>query len=187
MLIITRHSPSDPIMNKMEYSCAARRLPVGVGVLLGAVAVSLAPLTFSVSCAGEKDKARLFVPDQITWGAAPASLPKGAMMAILEGDPAKEVPFVFRLKLPDGYRVMPHWHNKPERLTVISGKLFFGMGAQFDAAACKELPAGTYGQWPPGMKHFAHVKGETILQLHGTGPWTIEYVNKADDPRIKKK
>ena len=27
------------------------------------------------------------------------------------------------------------------------------------------------------------VEGETILQLHGKGPWTITYVNPADDPR----
>ena len=33
------------------------------------------------------------------------------------------------------------------------------------------------------MKHYARAKGDTIVQLHGTGPWTIEYLHPADDPR----
>jgi len=35
------------------------------------------------------------------------------------------------------------------------------------------MPAGTFGFWPAEMKHFAWAKGETVLQLHGTGPWMI--------------
>lgn len=94
---------------------------------------------------------------------------------------------MFRVKFPDGYRVAPHLHPKPERMTVISGTLNFGMGDRFDETKLREMPAGTYGTWPPGMKHFASVKGETILQLHGIGPWTMQYVNPADDPRNQKK
>src|SRR5205823_4479554 len=37
--------------------------------------------------------------------------------------------------------------------------------------------------WPAGMKHFVQVQGETVIQLHGVGPWQIVYVNPADDPR----
>ncbi len=48
------------------------------------------------------------------------------------------------------------------------------------------MPAGTYGTWPAGMKHFVWVKGETIVQFHGDGPWSISYVNATDDPRAKK-
>jgi quercetin dioxygenase-like cupin family protein len=135
--------------------------------------------------AGSKD-AVMFFPGEIKWKEAPPSLPKGAMVAILEGDPSKEGPFVMRIKMPDGYRVPPHRHPKPERLTVISGTLQFGMGEKFDAKATKALTAGTYGQWPAGMKHFGWAKGETIIQLHGTGPWGIEYLNPDDDPRNKK-
>lgn len=49
------------------------------------------------------------------------------------------------------------------------------------------MPAGTYGQWPAGMKHYVWAKGETVLQFHGIGPWTIQYVNAPDDPRNHKK
>jgi hypothetical protein len=60
------------------------------------------------------------------------------------------------------------------------------MGDKFDQAATQAMPAGTFGFWPAGMKHFAWAKGETVLQLHGIGPWKIEYVNPADDPRNPK-
>jgi quercetin dioxygenase-like cupin family protein len=104
-------------------------------------------------------------------------------MAVLEGDPGKPGPFVFRVKAPDGYRVPPHTHPKPERVTVIAGTFHLGTGEMFDPAKGQELPPGTFGTWPPGMKHFVWVKGVTVVQLHGVGPWTIKYVNPADDPR----
>ena len=126
-------------------------------------------------------------PDELTWKDGPPSLPKGAKIAVLEGDPAKPGPFVFRVKVPDGYRIPPHTHPKPERVTVISGTFNIGMGDKFDASKGKAMPAGTYGTWPAGMKHFVWVKGETVVQFHGNGPWEIEYINPADDPRKRKK
>ena len=129
------------------------------------------------------DGASLFPPDDMKWVAGPPSLPKGASIAVLEGDPTKEGPFVFRVRVPDGYRIPPHTHPKMERVTVISGTFHIGMGDTFNAKAARAMPAGTYGHWAPGMKHFVWVKGETIVQFHGDGPWTINYVNPADDPR----
>ncbi len=125
----------------------------------------------------------LYPSDQISWRAGPPSLPKGALMAVLEGDPTKEGPFVFRLKLPDGYRVAPHTHPKTERVTVISGTFNIGMGETFDAGATRPMRAGTYGYWQAGMAHFVWVKGETVLQFHGMGPWSIQYIRPEDDPR----
>jgi quercetin dioxygenase-like cupin family protein len=136
--------------------------------------------------AKEVEHASLYPSDEIKWMPGPASLPKGAMIAVLEGDPAKEGPFVFRVKLPDGYSVPPHTHPKTERITVIAGTLNFGMGEKLDKSKTKPMTAGTYGFWPAGMKHFVWAKGETILQFHGTGPWSIQYVNPDDDPRKAK-
>lgn len=127
--------------------------------------------------------AELFPADAVKWIDGPPSLPKGASIAVLEGDPTKEGPFVFRVKVPDGYRIPPHTHPKTERVTVISGTFHIGMGDTFDAKKAQAMPAGTYGHWAPGMTHFVWVKGETIVQFHGEGPWTINYVNPADDPR----
>ena len=39
---------------------------------------------------------------------------------------------------------------------------------------------------PKGHHHFAWAKGETVVQVHGVGPWAIVYVNPADDPRTAK-
>jgi hypothetical protein len=139
------------------------------------------------AAAAQHQEAKIYPATAIKWTEGPPSLPKGAKIAILEGDLAKQEPFVFRVKLPDGYRIAPHLHPKPERVTVIAGTLNIGMGDQFDETKLKPMQAGTYGTWPAGMKHFATVKGETILQLHGIGPWSIQYVNPADDPRNDKK
>ena len=128
----------------------------------------------------------LFPSDKIIWKDGPPSLPKGAQIAILEGDPNKEGPFVFRVKAPDGYRIPPHTHPKTERITVISGTFNIGMGSEFDQTKTKPMPAGTYGYWEAGMKHFVWIKGETVAQFHGMGPWSIQYVNPKDDPRNQK-
>lgn len=130
---------------------------------------------------------RLYPPTTIEWKAAPAALPPGAKMAVLEGDPTKEGPFVVRFQFPEGYHVPPHTHPKTERVTVISGALYLATGDALDRNSAKKLPAGSFGYWPAGMKHTAWSEGETIIQLHGVGPWQINYVNPADDPRNAKK
>ncbi len=129
----------------------------------------------------------LYPPTTIEWKAGPAALPPGVKMAVLEGDPTKEGPFVVRFQFPDGYHVAPHTHPKTERVTVISGALYLATGEALDRNSAKKLPAGSFGYWPAGMKHAGWSEGETIIQLHGIGPWQINYVNPADDPRNAKK
>ena len=128
----------------------------------------------------------LFPAAEIQWGEGPPSLAKGAAMTVLEGDPAKDGMFTMRLKMPDGFVVNPHYHSQIEHVTVIAGTLHFGMGEKFDRAKTRPMPSGSFGFWPIGMRHFAYTEGETVLQLHGKGPWTITYVNPADDPRGRK-
>src|SRR6186997_1852372 len=77
----------------------------------------------------------LFPADKTIWKDGPPSLPKGAQIAVFEGDPDKEGPFVFRVKAPDGYRIPPHTHPKMERVTVVSGTFNIGMGKTFDQKA----------------------------------------------------
>lgn len=129
----------------------------------------------------------LYSPTAIEWKAGPAAIPAGAKMAVLEGDPTKEGPFLIRFQFPDGYHVPPHTHPKTERVTVISGTLYLATGEALDRSSAKELPAGSFGYWPAGMKHTAWSRGNTVIQLHGIGPWQINYVNPADDPRNAKK
>jgi quercetin dioxygenase-like cupin family protein len=130
---------------------------------------------------------RLYPPMTIEWKAGPTALPLGAKVAVLEGDPTKEGPFVVRFQFPDGYHIPPHTHPNTERVTVISGVLYLATGEALDRTSAKKLTAGSFGYWPAGMKHTAWSEGETIIQLHGVGPWQINYVSPADDPRNAKK
>jgi len=130
---------------------------------------------------------RLYPLATIQWKEGPEALPPGAKVAVLEGDPTKEGPFVVRLQFPDGYHIPPHTHPKTERVTVISGELYIATGEALDRNSAKKLPAGSFGFWPAGMKHTGWSEGETVIQLHGIGPWQINYVNPADDPRTAKK
>ena len=61
-----------------------------------------------------------------------------------------------------------------------------GMGDKFDPAALEELPVGAFAFMPKEMRHFASSKGESIIQLHGMGPFVSNYVNPADDPENKR-
>ena len=128
---------------------------------------------------------RIVEPDEVAWSAGPPSLPPGAQASVLYGDPAADGVFVMRLKLPSGFKISPHTHPKPEILTVISGAFHIGMGKVADETKAHKLPAGGFFAFDPGVAHFAHVEEETIVQLSSTGPWSINYVNPADDPRGK--
>jgi quercetin dioxygenase-like cupin family protein len=121
----------------------------------------------------------------VTWGPAPASVPAGAQAAVLEGDPAKAGAFTVRLKMPDGYKIAPHYHPADEHVTVLQGTFVMGLGEKFDESAGRDLGVGSFAMMPAGTRHFAWTKGETIIQLHGVGPWGLTYVNPADDPRKK--
>jgi len=90
-----------------------------------------------------------------------------------------------RVWLPNDYRIPPHYHPVFEHVTVISGTFHLGMGDTFDMSKMTELTAGSIGAMPPGMRHYVHAAGETVIQLHAMGPWMITYVNPGDDPRNK--
>lgn len=124
----------------------------------------------------------VLTPADIKWGDAPPVLPSGGKVAVLEGDPAKPGFFAMRLRMPDGYKIMPHWHPVRERVTVISGTLHIGLGDKFDETKGDAMPAGTYTYMDPKVHHYAWTTGETEIQLASTGPWKLIYLNPADDP-----
>ena len=124
-------------------------------------------------------------PGSEEWRTGPASLPAGAQMYVLEGDPTESGPFTMRLKFPRNYIVPPHYHTQVEHLTVISGRMHLGMGETISMGSATLLSAGSYSMMPPGMRHFAHTLEETVIQVNGNGPWRIVYLNSNDDPRNK--
>jgi quercetin dioxygenase-like cupin family protein len=151
-----------------------------IALSLGAVA-----LYSAATQAPASDAHHTVVPaDAVKWGPAPPSLPPGAQAAVLLGNPGKEGPFVLRLKFPTRFIVPPHRHSKDELVTVISGALAVAAGEKLDPAA-KPLPAGSFVHLPAGMPHYAMASGETVVQINGTGPFDVIYVNPKDDPRNK--
>jgi len=128
----------------------------------------------------------LLAPAQLTFGPAPPSLPPGAKLAVLSGDPSKSEPFVLRAQLPAGYTVPPHWHPTDEHVSVLAGTLAAGMGDTIDKAAMTDLPAGGYALMPAQMHHYVIAKTAVTIQVHAMGPFAINYVNPADDPSRAK-
>jgi hypothetical protein len=149
------------------------------------VAVALLTLGAAPKEKATKPEAVTLMPQDIKYAAAPPSLPAGAELAVLHGDPGKKGVFSIRFKMPDGYKIAPHWHTNDEELTVVSGTFLLSMGDTFDAAAAHTLAIGAYHFLPGKMHHAAAAKGETVVEIHGTGPFDIHYLNPADDPTHK--
>jgi quercetin dioxygenase-like cupin family protein len=122
----------------------------------------------------------------LKWGAGPPSLPPGARLAVLQGNPAKAGPFTIRAKLPAGYKIPAHWHPTDENVTVVSGTFFMGMGDKLNPAQGKSMPAGSFISLPAKCHHFAWTTKPAIIQVHAMGPFEVTYINPADDPRNRK-
>lgn len=121
--------------------------------------------------------------EAVQWGPAPPSLPPGAQAAVLLGSPAKEGPFVLRLKFPAGFIVPPHRHSKDELVTVISGKFMIASGEKLNDRAFHALSPASFVHLPAGMPHYARAEIETVVQINGVGPFDVTYINPNDDPR----
>jgi quercetin dioxygenase-like cupin family protein len=126
-------------------------------------------------------------PADIKWGDPPPVFEKGAGFAVISGDPSKAGLYAVRLKLPAGYKIMPHWHPTDEHVTVISGSFSAGMGEKWDQAAMMTLPAGGYAVMPAEVRHYAMAATDAIVQVDGMGPFALTYVNPADDPSKRAK
>ena len=145
------------------------------------IALGLFALSLTAS-AGLAEEMTVATPNSIKWGPAPAELPKGGQLAVLSGDPGAKGPYVIRAKLPSGYQVPAHSHPTTESVTVISGTFNIGMGDKLDRKHGQTLKAGAFFSMPPKMNHYAWTSGATVIQIHGDGPFAINYVNPADDP-----
>ncbi len=149
---------------------------------LAAAAMTMASAAGAADLPYRGDGHVMLTPDELEWGDI-ASMAPPAQIAVIEGDLSAEEPFTFRLLLPEGYEILPHVHPEYERVTVISGTLHFAHGEEFDRDATMELPQGSVAIMAPGDPMFGYASEETVIQLHGTGPWGIDYIRDEDDPR----
>jgi quercetin dioxygenase-like cupin family protein len=120
------------------------------------------------------------------WMDAPPGLPAGAKMAVLSGDPSKPGPFTLRATFPENYKVPPHTHPSYENVVVLEGTLYMGSGEKIEESKAMALDAGGYSAIPAKAPHYVFCKDKVTVQINGEGPFAINYINPADDPRNKK-
>jgi hypothetical protein len=102
----------------------------------------------------------------------------GKLIEHVSGDPAQVGSHVIlRILNDDGFIVFPHRHPTDEHITVVQGTWYLGPGETFDRNLLEEMPIGAYGMVPKGMAHFAWSRGETIIQVHGIGPGTVNLID----------
>ncbi|MGU3542652.1 cupin domain-containing protein [Methylobacterium sp. A52T] len=122
--------------------------------------------------------------DAVQWRAAPPSLLKGSEISIIAGDPDKPGPFTLRLRFPPNYVIAPHTHATDESVTLLSGTLVHDMGKTIDASRGQSFRQGAFLYLPAKMPHALWTtRDPAVIQVSGTGPFGLDYVNASDDPR----
>lgn len=155
-----------------------------IAVLLLLAAGSFSPFPVFADSHAKKPSFISVKRSEIRWKDAPSVAP-GAKLAVLEGDPKEAAPFTFRLMLPPDSKLGVHTHPTWERVTVISGSLHFAIGDKFDKGKAEEYMPGDAFMVRPGVPMYGFTTKETVIQLHGTGPWGIEYRDPAAAPKKK--
>ena len=115
---------------------------------------------------------------------------RGCDLASVAGDiEAEGSPFVIRLRCAAGTKIPAHWHPTDENVTVLRGIFQVGMGEKFDPAGLQTMNVGYVGSILKEVRHFAFSKTATIVQVHGMGPFRVNWVNPSDvvPPETPKK
>ena len=131
----------------------------------------------------DQESFRAILPEDVEWKSFPA-FPAHARLAVLVGDPTKPGPYVIRVRLPHGVRMLPHRHPEDRVYTVISGIFYIGLGEVFDEDRLTAYAPGSVLVLPAGQAHFHWARsGDYITQVSAVGPLGLAYVDPADDPR----
>jgi len=134
-----------------------------IALILTILAIAAAPPPTAIQVSGAA----------LVWKDAPPSMPKGTKIAVLEGDPKQAGAFTIRLRVPAGSKVLPHWHPRPERVTVLSGVVKVGFGDTWNDAETREFRAGDFYVNPPESHHFVGFPRTAVIQITGEGPWEL--------------
>lgn len=145
-----------------------------------AAALSLAAAMPAVA---EKHDHMAINPADVQWAPAPAFLPPGAEIAVLDGNPHKKGQITLRLRFPADYEIPAHWHPTQENVTVLRGTLYAGYGDAIDRENSVALMPGGHMAIPAHSNHFVWTRDEVVAQIDMLGPFAIHYVDPATDPR----
>jgi hypothetical protein len=131
----------------------------------------------------DQDVFRSVLPEDVDWEPF-APFPPSARLAVLVGHPTEPGPYVIRVKVPSGLKLMPHRHQEDRVYTVISGVFYIGRGDQFDEKKLEAYPPGSIVVLPGDTPHFHWAQsGEYVTQVTAIGPISLTYLNPEDDPR----
>lgn len=136
----------------------------------------------TAQAAGATPTHAIVTSGDLKWG----PLIPGSQMAVVAGDPSASGPFVIRIKSAAGAEIPAHWHPTDENVTVLVGTFEVGMGDKLDPAKLTAMHPGDFVSMPATMHHYAKAQTDTIVQVHGMGPFQVNFVNPADDPRPKQ-
>ncbi len=126
---------------------------------------------------------KAILAEDVDWQPFPA-FPPSVRMAAVVGRPSDAAPYLVRVKVPRGVKLMPHRHPEDRIYTVLSGVFYIGLGDRFDADKLDAYPPGAVVVLPGNTSHFHWARaGEYVTQVSAIGPLGLEYVNPGDDPR----
>jgi len=169
----TLRAPFSDLTEETAMKRSALFLPLSAAVAL----VHLTALAGNVP-----ETAVMLAPDQLQWVDNPRV--SGLGLAKMVGDGKEPGPYVYRVKFPQGRVVQAHSHPDDRTYTVLSGTWYIGWGETYDPERLMPMPAGSFYTEPAGLPHFvATPDGETIVQVSGTGPTTVDYVDTAHPPK----
>jgi hypothetical protein len=152
-------------------------------IAAAAIAIVLGGIAGPGPARGASEPQSFINPGDIKWGPAPPAMPKGAKIAVLQGDPGKPGPFVIRLMVPSGYKIAPHWHTQDESLTVISGTFDLGTGDKVQPGKASTLRTGGFHFLAGKDHHYLVARSAAVIQVNGNGPFDVTYIDPDDDPQ----
>ena len=112
----------------------------------------------------------------IVWGPCPPNLPTPCEMAVLEGDPKREMLFTVRFRTGAEFEMKPHWHPRNERVTILEGKVGVGFGAEIDREKVVWFGPDDYYVNAQEAHHYVLTDGPVVLQITGIGPWKVHFL-----------
>lgn len=151
------------------------RAGIGSAAFVGIAVLSMA--VYSQEKMGGADAHKIVRYADLKW----TPILKGCDLAPVSGDPnADGAPFVVRLRCADGAKIPAHWHPTDENVTVLKGTFLVGMGDKLDESKLQTMNTGNFITVPKEAHHFAMSKGDCIVQVHGVGPFKVNWLNPTD-------
>jgi hypothetical protein len=130
-----------------------------------------------------QDVFRAILSEDIEWKPF-AAFPPSARLVVVVGRPTEPGPYVIRVRVHHGVKLMPHKHPEDRVYTVITGIFYIGLGDKFDDDKLQAYPPGAVIVLPGNTSHFHWAKSsDYITQVTAIGPLGLEYVDSKDDPR----